>query len=108
MEATQQRVSNRMANSHCAVERNWVFDNSWRVALLIVAAFFVLADNIVQAGVVWTATLVKDPGGGVPFGAPDAALPAGFVSYQLSIEGTYGDVVGAVDVHSRRYGVWLW
>lgn len=45
-----------------------------------------------------TATLVKDPSAGSNFGAPDAALPAGWVSYQLSLNATAGEKVGAVDV----------
>lgn len=97
MEAAHQRVSYMATISHRAVERNRVFDNSWRKALLAVA-FFLSSDAIVQAGVIGKVTLVKDPGAGNNFNAPEAALPPGWVAFQLSIQGTEGDVIGAVDV----------
>lgn len=84
--------------SRVGMERSWLFDTARRLTLFAVVAVFLPSGQMAQAGVVGRATLVKDPGAGLPFLPPEAALPAGFVSYQLSIEGTNGDVIGAVDV----------
>jgi hypothetical protein len=43
-------------------------------------------------------TKVRDPGSGNTFGAPDAALPPGWVAYQISLQTTNGELIGAVDV----------
>lgn len=87
-----------LQDSWGGIKRSWCFNRLRSVSLVMLVAAFLLSGPVAQAGVVGKATLVKDPGAGMPFLAPDAALPAGFVSYQLSIEGTYGDVIGAVDV----------
>src|SRR3712207_3534561 len=43
------------------------------------------------------AALVANPPA-TPFQVPDAALPAPWQSYQLSLEATDGELIGAVDV----------
>jgi hypothetical protein len=50
-----------------------------------------------NAALVGSATLVKQPPG-TTFNAPDAALPAPWVSYQLGLATTAGEFIGAVDV----------
>lgn len=60
------------------------------VAVLVVGTF-------AQAAIIGTSTLQKQPPG-VPFAAPDAALPAPWVSYSLGLQATAGEVIAAVDV----------
>jgi hypothetical protein len=50
------------------------------------------------AGVVATATLIKDPGAGVAFGNPDSALPAPWASYDLSVTANGSDTIQAAEV----------
>jgi hypothetical protein len=66
----------------------------WSVTLCIAVIEF---GATAEAAVVGTATLVKDPANGIPFGAPDAALGAPWVSYRLSVTATDGDLIQAVD-----------
>lgn len=68
------------------------------VAVFVAVALVAVMATSGFAGIVGTATLIKNPAAGNNFNAPDAALPPGFVAYQLSVQGTDGDVVGAVDV----------
>ncbi|MFO0790366.1 MAG: PEP-CTERM sorting domain-containing protein [Pirellulales bacterium] len=65
-------------------------------------SFFALAAVLVvaassNAAIIGVATKVKDPGAGNNFGAPDAGLPAGWVAYQLSVQSTAGEPIGAID-----------
>ena len=68
----------------------------------------VLTAASANAAIIGVATPVKNPPG-APFLAPDAALPAGWVSYQLSLASTAGELIQAIDVaftgktsHKRR------
>jgi hypothetical protein len=45
-----------------------------------------------------TATRIKDPAAGMKFNAPEAALPAGWVSYQISLQAPAGDLIDSVSV----------
>jgi hypothetical protein len=63
-------------------------------------SFFVVA-AAVNAAVVPVVTPVADPPG-TPFLAPEAGLGADWVSYQLNLQGTAGELIRAVDV--RIYG----
>ncbi len=70
----------------------------------IVAVTALLGASAAQAGIVGTATLIKDPSAGVPFasggaGTVDATLGAPWVSYRLSLSATGTDTIQAVDVN---------
>lgn len=56
-----------------------------------------LVASTAQAAIIGSATLVKNPAA-VPFAAPEAALGAPWVSYNLSAASTAGELIGAVDV----------
>jgi hypothetical protein len=56
-------------------------------AALLTCCFSTWATSA-QAGIIAHATLIKDPSAGIPFGAPDAVLPAPWVSYRLSVLGS--------------------
>ncbi len=43
-------------------------------------------------------TLIKDPTHGIPFAAPDAALGAPWVSYELGLSSNAGELIAAVNV----------
>jgi len=68
------------------------------VCLSVAVALVAVMATSGFAGIVGTATLVKDPGNGIPFLAPEAGLGSPWVSYQLSVAGTDGQAIGAVDV----------
>lgn len=72
----------------------------WRTLILLPLAIVILLGLKLPShgALIFTSTKVKDPSAGSNFGAPDAALPAGWVSYQLSLTATAGELVGAVDV----------
>jgi hypothetical protein len=72
---------------------------SVRLASLAVVTLL-LGSTFAQAGIVASATLIKDPSAGAPFGPPagDAAMPAPWVSYRLSLSATGTDTIQAVDV----------
>jgi hypothetical protein len=70
----------------------------------IVAVAALLGASAAQASIIASATLIKDPSGGVPFasggaGTVDATLPSPWVSYRLSLTATGTDSVQAVDVN---------
>lgn len=50
-----------------------------------------------QAAIMGTTTLQREPAA-LPFGSPDAALAAPWVSYTLGLQGDAGEVIAAVDV----------
>jgi hypothetical protein len=54
-------------------------------SMLVAIAFAAPA----PAAVIASATLIKDPSAGISFGGPDAALPAPWVSYLLSVTDTF-------------------
>jgi hypothetical protein len=54
---------------------------------------------VAQAAIIGSATLIKDPANGVAFGAPDALLPAPWVSYRLSVASDNGDIIQAVQAN---------
>jgi hypothetical protein len=60
---------------------------------------FALAANVQAAtgSLVALATLVKNPPG-TPFNAPEAALPADWVAYQISLQALPGNSIASVDV----------
>lgn len=57
----------------------------------------VLTAASANAAIIGVATPVKNPPG-TPFLAPDASLPAPWVSYQLSLSSTAGELIQAIDV----------
>lgn len=61
-------------------------------------AIVALASGSTSAGVIPTLTLIKDPGNGVPFTSPDAALGSPWVSYAIGLQTTAGELIGGVDV----------
>src|SRR5215831_11041733 len=91
-------LKNRLGQQKGAV----MTSRSVRLASLAVVALL-LCSTFAQAGIVASATLIKDPSGGVPFGSGgagtlDATLPAPWVSYRLSLTATGADTIQAVDV----------
>lgn len=64
------------------------------LALIVVTSWSNSADGAVVA----SATKIKDPSGGIPFAAPDAALPAPWVSYKLSLHTTAGEELQAYQI----------
>lgn len=64
------------------------------IACLVVGLAF---DSQLRAGVVATATLVKDPANGIPFEGAEAALGAPWVSYLLELREDFGDGIAAID-----------
>lgn len=68
---------------------------SGRMAALAVATVL-LGGAWAQAAIIGSATLVKDPSAALPFGPPDAALGAPWVSYKLSLSASDGDLIQAV------------
>jgi hypothetical protein len=57
-----------------------------------------LGASLAQAGVVGVTTLVRDPGNGINFTNPDAALAAPWVGYTLGLQTTAGELIGGIDV----------
>jgi hypothetical protein len=83
---------------HRAVESGYVVRDLRQLLVIVLCLLVPGSASTTVAGVVGTATLVKNPAAGNNFNAPDAALPPGFVAYQLCLCGTNGDVISAVDV----------
>jgi hypothetical protein len=67
------------------------------VAILVTGCFVVSATSA-RAAIIASTTLIKDPSAGMPFGGPDAALPAPWVSYKLSVSFAPWDDIQAADV----------
>ena len=67
------------------------------VAFVAVAGVL-LGGTLAQAAIIGTATLIKNPPG-VAFGAPEAALPAPWVSYRLSVASDSGEIIQAVQAN---------
>jgi hypothetical protein len=64
---------------------------------VLFTAIIALASGSASAGVIPTLTLIKDPGNGVPFTAPDAALGSPWVSYAIGLQSTAGELIGGID-----------
>ena len=65
--------------------------------LAAATALSLTAGASAPGAVIATATLIKEPPA-TPFGAPDAALPAPWVSYRLSLTADGGDLIQAVEM----------
>jgi hypothetical protein len=68
------------------------------LATLLLSSCFMACTTIAPAAIFATATLIKDPSAGVPFGAPDAALGSPWASYRISLQATGGSLIQAADV----------
>src|SRR3990172_9822742 len=66
---------------------------SGRLLALLAATVFV--GGVAQGAIIGTATLIKEPPL-TPFVAPDAALPAPWVSYKLTIASDSGQIIQTV------------
>ncbi len=66
----------------------------WSMAACIAVWEF---GTIAEAAIIGTATLVRNPPT-VPFTAPESALGAPWVGYELSLQSTAGEIIAAVDV----------
>ncbi len=80
-------------------------------AVRILAAALSLAvmlGTTAEAAVIGTATLVRQPPG-VPFAAPDAALPAPWVGYSLGLQTTASELIAGIDVtiHGTLHQRWV-
>lgn len=68
--------------------------------VLLPLLFWTLFIGSVQAGILGSSTLVKQPPG-TAFASPDAALGAPWLGYSLGIQTTLGEMIGGVDVTIR-------
>jgi hypothetical protein len=66
------------------------------MAVLVGCCVFALP---AEASVIGTATLIKDPSAGLPFGSPDSALGSPWVSYKVGLTATGADTIQAVTVN---------
>jgi hypothetical protein len=67
-----------------------------QVVPLAVFGLLFVGSFVANAAIIGTATLIKEPAA-APFGAPDAALGSPWVSYRLSLQGTEGEIIQAVE-----------
>ncbi len=84
------------------------FQNLAFLAAVAGVAMFTVG-TAAEAAVIGTATLIKDPAHGIPFAAPDAALGAPWVSYELGLASNAGELIGAVNVliHGPLHQRWV-
>jgi hypothetical protein len=66
-------------------------------AFFVVGCVVLALSASASAGIVASATLIKDPSAALPFAAPDAALGSPWVSYKLVLTATGADTIQAVD-----------
>jgi len=79
--------------------KSWIIRDAIRNLLLVATVVVMPWSNSADAAVFVSVTKVKDPAGGSPFDAPDAALPAPWVSYRLSM---HSDAIDMLQIYQVR------